>query len=85
VDVQPQFEGERRVKLESHVVHELEFEQDIQWAIAIEQELHKPEVKYSVLLQLQLVDDMRVKLVAQEEQEVALEQALQLEIAAEQL
>jgi len=60
-------------------------EQVLQFATAAEQELHDPEVKYSVLLQLQFVADIRVKLVAQEEQEVALEQALQLVIAAEQL
>jgi len=85
VELQPQFEGDKREKLVSQVVHELELVQDVQWGITAEQELQEPEAKYSLCLQLQLLGKTKVKLVKQLEQEVALEQELQFEIAAEQL
>ena len=62
---QLQFVAEINVKVEAQVVQEVEFAQAAQLPMAKEQRAQEPEVRYSVLLQLQLVAETSVKLVSQ--------------------
>ena len=57
--------AEIKVKVEAQVVQKVEFAQAAQLPMAKEQRAQEPEFRYSVLLQLQLLAEIRVKLVAQ--------------------